>query len=173
MGAPFVPFAHLKFKRIGTHFGRSKGSGGSLLHGRALSSGRAEGYLHGEGCSPRRAARPLHVCTSPGGQPLYINWYHGDTWGSLVSWGILRATWFKIKPWRPKWLKIKPLEAQLPSNSKAKEASEPNMYRGTFHDGQEVGPLDVNDKFVVYASILLNGSYEPYIYSIRNNFCCV
>ena len=55
---------------------------------------------------------------------------------------ILRVKWLKIKPWRLKWLQIQPLGAQLPSNSKAKEASQPNMYRGTFHDGQEVGPLD-------------------------------
>ena len=46
----------------------------------------AEGSPHGESCSPRRAGCPLHVCTSPGCQYLYINWYHGS---SLGSWAFL------------------------------------------------------------------------------------
>ena len=57
-------------------------------------------------------------------------------------WGILRAKWLNIKLWRPKWLKLQPLGAQLPSTCKAKEAGQTNMYRATFHDGDEVFPLD-------------------------------
>ena len=92
--------AQLKFKRIGTHFGRFKGRGGSLLHGRALSSGRAEGFLHGEGCSPRRAARParLHLTRGPTSIHKLVPWGHlgllgilGDPEGHMVQNQALEA----------------------------------------------------------------------------------
>ena len=53
-------FHHLKFKRIGTHFGRAWVTRVALLHGVTFTPERAEGSLHGEGCLQRRARIPLH-----------------------------------------------------------------------------------------------------------------
>ena len=98
-GGSWVNFSiHLKFKRIGTHFGRPKGDGGSLLHGRAFSLGRAEGSLHGEACSLRRTENPLHVCTSLGCQSLYIYWTHGPEIIHFGNLGSLAQKLLKMAP---------------------------------------------------------------------------
>ena len=72
--------------------------GGSLLHGKAFSLGRAEGSLHGEACSLRRTENPLHVCTSLGCQSLYIYWTHGPQIVHFDNLGSLAQKWLKMAP---------------------------------------------------------------------------
>ena len=96
----YVFFHHLKFKRIGTHFGRAWVTRVALLHGVTFTPERAEGSLHGEGCLQRRARIPLHgedylpdvqtaLCTSAirSGANLYT--YIGPMVPRCSTWQVL------------------------------------------------------------------------------------